>query len=222
MSPPTVIAVSVDHAGNHPDHPGLRRRRGHARHRGRRRGRPGRELAVYFGPNHGQGLPATYSTQPCTTPNAPSVISISWGGPEDPVEQQGIEHFHEVFAAAAAIGITVCVAAGDHGTADLDADHWDGKIHVDHPSFDRWCSRCGGTQIDASGHDVVWNDSTPFDTHAAAEAAGPAAGESARSSLSPTTRRKRSCRVHLHREARPRHSRYRHERDDYFTRVDGP
>jgi kumamolisin len=47
----------------------------------------------------------------------------------------------------------VCVASGDHGTADLDANDWDQKIHVDH---------CGGTQIN-SGR--VWNDETPFDVN---------------------------------------------------------
>src|SRR5439155_20279133 len=63
-----------------------------------------------------------------------------------------------------ALGITVCVASGDHGTADQDASRWDGKIHVDHPACDDLVLGCGGTQIEA-GHDVVWNDGTPFDVN---------------------------------------------------------
>ena len=55
--------------------------------------------------------------------------------------------------AAGALGITVCVASGDHGTADQDASRWDGKIHVDHPACDDLVLGCGGTQIEA-GHDV--------------------------------------------------------------------
>jgi kumamolisin len=71
--------------------------------------------------------------------------------------------FHDLFVAAAAAGVTVCVASGDHGTADLDAAHWDTAIHVDHPAVDDLVLGCGGTQIDAGGIDVVWNDGTPFD-----------------------------------------------------------
>jgi len=67
-----------------------------------------------------------------------------------------------VFVAAAAMGITICVAAGDHGTADLDGQHWDGKVHVDHPSVDDLVLSCGGTQIDSHDKDVVWNDGTPL------------------------------------------------------------
>jgi kumamolisin len=93
----------------------------------------------------------------------PGVISISWGGPESTTDQQGITAFHELFVAAAAVGITVCVASGDHGTADSDAADWDGKIHVDHPAVDDMVLGCGGTQIDNNGNDVVWNDGTPFD-----------------------------------------------------------
>ena len=91
------------------------------------------------------------------------MISISWGGPESTTDQQGIRAFHELFVAAAAIGMTVCVASGDHGTADSDAADWDGKIHVDHPAVDDMVLGCGGTQIDENGNDVVWNDGTPFD-----------------------------------------------------------
>jgi kumamolisin len=56
----------------------------------------------------------------------------------------------------------VCIASGDHGTADEDAAHWDGKIHVDHPASDDLVLGCGGTQIEG-GQDVVWNDGTAFD-----------------------------------------------------------
>jgi kumamolisin len=92
----------------------------------------------------------------------PSVISMSWGSPESSLEQQSIDAYHELFAEAAMLGITVCAASGDHGTADLDANNWDGQIHVDHPACDDLVLGCGGTQIDGSGVDVVWNDGTPL------------------------------------------------------------
>jgi kumamolisin len=90
------------------------------------------------------------------------VISISWAGNEVSTDQQGMDAYHQLFAAAGALGITVCVASGDHGTANQAASDWDGKIHVSHPACDDLVLGCGGTQIDA-GKDVVWNDGTPFD-----------------------------------------------------------
>jgi kumamolisin len=126
---------------------------------------PGAKLAVYFAPNVGdKGFLDAISAAVHDSQRKPSVISISWGGPETSADEQGVKAYHELFAAAGALGITVCVASGDHGTADLDASHWDGQIHVDHPSCDDLVLSCGGTQID-SDSDVVWNDGTPFDAH---------------------------------------------------------
>jgi kumamolisin len=126
---------------------------------------PKARFAVYFAPNNGdKGFIDGISAAVHDTERKPSVISISWGGPESTTDTQGIQAFHEIFVAAAALGITICVASGDHGTADLDAPDWDGKIHVDHPAVDDLVLGCGGTQIDKTGKDVVWNDGTPFDT----------------------------------------------------------
>lgn len=126
---------------------------------------PEAHIAVYFGPNNGdQGFIDAISAAVHDTERKPSVISISWGGPEVATDAQGINAYHEVFAAAATLGITICVASGDHGTADLDAGHWDKAIHVDHPACDDLVLGCGGTQVDA-GKDVVWNDGTAFDVN---------------------------------------------------------
>jgi kumamolisin len=124
---------------------------------------PKAKIAVYYAPNNGdKGFLDAISAAVHDTERKPGVISISWGGPELSTDQQGIDAFHEIFAAAGALGITICVASGDHGTADLDANDWDQKIHVDHPACDDLVLACGGTQID-QGKDVVWNDGTPFD-----------------------------------------------------------
>jgi kumamolisin len=125
---------------------------------------PKAKIAVYFAPNNGdQGFIDGISAAVHDSERNPGVVSISWGGPESTTDQQGITAFHEIFVAAAALGITVCAASGDHGTADSDATDWDGKIHVDHPAVDDMVLGCGGTQIDANGSDVVWNDGTAFD-----------------------------------------------------------
>jgi kumamolisin len=126
---------------------------------------PNAKFAIYFAPNNGdKGFIDAISAAVHDTERKPSVISISWGGPEPApnTDQMNINAFHELFVAAGALGITVCIASGDHGTADLDGAHWDHKIHVDHPACDDLVLGCGGTQID-NGSDVVWNDGTPFD-----------------------------------------------------------
>src|SRR5262249_47892803 len=118
---------------------------------------------VYFAPNVGdKGFLDAISAAIHDNERKPSVISISWGGPENATDAQGSAAYHDLFAQAAALGVTVCVASGDHGTADLDASDWDSQVHVDHPAVDDLVLGCGGTQID-NGKDVTWNDGTPFD-----------------------------------------------------------
>src|SRR5207244_10462546 len=70
----------------------------------------------------------------------PSVISISWGGPEDTWTAQSLNAFNQVMEDAAALGVTVCCAAGDNGSADLPLKDGqgrrlrDGHPHVDFPA----------------------------------------------------------------------------------------
>jgi kumamolisin len=60
---------------------------------------------------------------------------------------------------AAALGITITVAAGDNGSSDGVND---GKNHVDFPASSPHVLACGGTNLHGSGStisaEVVWND----------------------------------------------------------------
>jgi kumamolisin len=123
---------------------------------------PQARLAVYFAPQRGSGFLDAVNAAVHDAERSPNVISISWSSPEDPNAQQTITAFHEIFLEAAALGITICASAGDHGTAGMDATDWDRKIHVAHPSTDDLVLACGGTQIDEHGNDIVWNDGTPL------------------------------------------------------------
>ena len=161
---PTVTAVSVDHAANSPAT--SRSGDGEVMLDIQVAGAvvPKATIVVYFAPSTEQGFIDAIAAAVHDTERKPSVISISWGGPEIANDTQGIAACHEVFAAAASLGITVCAASGDHGPADLGASDWDHQVHVNHPSSDDLVLSCGGTQIDpVSGKDVVWNDNTPFD-----------------------------------------------------------
>jgi kumamolisin len=163
VRPPKVSAISVDHAGNDPSTPDSADGEVMLDIEVAGAVAPKAKIAVYFAPNNGdKGFIDAISAAVHDSQRKPSVISISWGAPEVATDQQGAAAYHELFAAAATLGITVCVAAGDHGTADLPAGQWDQAVHVDHPSCDDLVLSCGGTQIEG-GEDVVWNDGTPFD-----------------------------------------------------------
>ncbi len=116
---------------------------------------PGANIAVYFAPNEGSGfldaiLAAVHDTQ-----RAPSVISISWGGPENSWAAQDMDAMDQAFQAAAALNIAVCVASGDNGSSDGSPD---GKPWADFPASSPHVLACGGTSLPASGAETSWND----------------------------------------------------------------
>jgi len=129
---------------------------------------PGASIAVYFAPNTDQGFIDAVSTALHDTVRKPSVISISWGGPEDSWTQQSLNAFNQVLQDAAALGVTVCVAAGDNGSSDLPLDDGhghrlrDGLPHVDFPAASPFTLACGGTKLLGSGTSIqseaVWNE----------------------------------------------------------------
>jgi len=163
VAAPTITSISVDHAGNKPTT--AQSADGEVMLDIEVAGAvaPKAKIAVYFAPNNGdKGFVDAISAAIHDKARNPGVISISWGGPENATDAQGAAAYHEMFMAAAAMGVTVCVASGDHGTADLEAAGWDQQIHVDHPAVDDLVLACGGTQID-NGKDVTWNDGTRLD-----------------------------------------------------------
>jgi kumamolisin len=120
---------------------------------------PGVKIVVYFGPNTEQGFVDALTTAAHDTTNRPSVISISWGGPENSWTSQGMTQIEDACAAATAMGVTVTAAAGDNGSSDGATD---GKAHVDFPASAPHALACGGTSLHATGttisSEVVWND----------------------------------------------------------------
>src|SRR5262249_2829282 len=60
-----------------------------------------------------------------------------------------------------ALGITVCCASGDEGSAGMQQG-WDGKPHVYFPCSSPFALGCGGTKLMSSGttitSEVVWNN----------------------------------------------------------------
>ena len=118
---------------------------------------PGAKVAVYFAPNTDQGFIDSITTAVHDTTNKPSVISISWGGPESTWTQQSLTALDAACQSAAALGITITVAAGDDGSTDGGTGN-----NVDFPASSPHVLACGGTKLDASGgtivSEVVWNE----------------------------------------------------------------
>lgn len=115
---------------------------------------PGAKIIVYFAPNTDKGFLDAISTALHDSVNSPSVISISWGAAESQWSQQAMDNYNQTFMSAAALGVTISAAAGDHGSSDGQND---GKAHVDFPASSPYVLACGGTKL-TSSDETVWND----------------------------------------------------------------
>ncbi len=120
---------------------------------------PGARIAVYFAPNTDQGFIDAVTTAVHDAGRKPSVVSISWGSAESTWTAAAMQQMEEAFAAAAAMGVTVTVAAGDNGSGDAVTD---GLAHVDFPASAPHALACGGTRLEMSGAriaaETVWDD----------------------------------------------------------------
>jgi kumamolisin len=161
VSAPVVTAMSVDHGANQPT--------------GDPSGAdgevmldievvgavaPGVRIAVYFAPNTDAGFLNALTSATHDEVHKPSVISISWGGPESSWSAQAMTAMDHALQAAATLGITVCVACGDNGSSDGAS----GGSHVDFPASSPYALACGGTSLRAARQqirsEVVWNDAS--------------------------------------------------------------
>lgn len=120
----------------------------------------GANIAVYFAPNTDQGFIDAITDAAHDATRKPSVISISWGGPEDSWTQQSQTAMNTALQDAATLGVTVTIACGDNGSDDGVGD---GMLHTDFPACSPYALACGGTTLEGSGSsissEVVWNES---------------------------------------------------------------
>ncbi|HYA54284.1 MAG TPA: S53 family peptidase, partial [Thermoplasmata archaeon] len=120
---------------------------------------PAARIAVYFAPNSEQGFVDALTTAVHDSANSPSVISISWGSPENSWSASGRSAFEAATQDAALQGVTVLAASGDEGAADGGPS---GTLAVDFPASSPFAIGCGGTRLTVSGGNIVsetvWND----------------------------------------------------------------
>jgi kumamolisin len=126
---------------------------------------PGAKLAVYFAPWTEQGWHDVATTAIHDTTNNPSVISISYGYPENETAEGldwslgVIRAVNATFKDAAAMGITILASSGDLGSG---CGLGDRKAHVQYPATDPYVTCVGGTTIsNVSGlnfTETTWSD----------------------------------------------------------------
>lgn len=120
---------------------------------------PGAKIGVYFAPNTDQGFIDAVTTAVHDTNLRPSIVSISWGGPENSWTAQARNSLSSACQDAATMGVTVFVASGDGGATDGSSN---GTLVVDFPSSSPYVIGCGGTKLAVSGttisSEVTWNE----------------------------------------------------------------
>src|ERR1700684_3964504 len=118
---------------------------------------PGAKIVAYFAENTDAGFLNAITTAVHDSTNNPSVISISWGGPESSWAQASVTALDDACQSAAALGVTITVASGDNGSSDGGSGN-----NVDFPASSPHVLACGGTTLNGSGStitsEVVWNE----------------------------------------------------------------
>jgi kumamolisin len=124
---------------------------------------PGAKIVMYFTEFTEQGWTDAINAIVTDSSNSPTVVSCSYGNPEDATgtawTRMAIKRVDAAFAAAAARGITICCASGDDGSRDQAPD---ARAHADFPASSPHVLAVGGTRLEADGtgitSETVWND----------------------------------------------------------------
>jgi kumamolisin len=120
---------------------------------------PGAKIAVYFAPNTDQGFLDALTSAVHDATFRPSIVSISWGGPETSWSQQALSSFNSACQDAATMGVTILVASGDNGATDGTSNN---QLTVDFPASSPFVIGCGGTHLAISGNSIsseqAWNE----------------------------------------------------------------
>ncbi|HEY0703139.1 MAG TPA: S53 family peptidase [Candidatus Acidoferrales bacterium] len=120
---------------------------------------PAATIAAYFTPNTDQGFIDAVTTAVHDAKLKPSIISISWGGPENSWTEQARDALNSACEDASTMGVTVLAASGDSGASDGSST---GGAMVDFPAASPFVVGCGGTKLTitsgAIGSEVAWNE----------------------------------------------------------------
>lgn len=147
---PNVTSISVDHAANSPGSDADGEVMLDIEVAGAVA--PAANIVVLFAPNTDAGFLDAINQAVHDTVHRPSILSISWGGPESSWTTSAMQAMDAALADACTLGVTVLVAAGDNGSGDgVD----DGRPHADFPASSPHVTACGGTTLKASSFTMM-------------------------------------------------------------------
>ncbi|MFC0155870.1 protease pro-enzyme activation domain-containing protein [Xanthomonas dyei] len=110
---------------------------------------PGAKVVMYFAPNTDNDFLEAINAAIHDAEHAPGVIGISWGFTEAQWTPQSRQAYDCAFRAAALLGVTVCIAAGDDGASDGQPG-----LNVCFPASSPFVLACGGTRLHVSADSV--------------------------------------------------------------------
>ena len=115
---------------------------------------PGADIVVYFTQFDQKGWVDLLNEIIKGIPAGPVAVSVSWGLAEDSADFSAAARraIDQRLQAAALLGITVCVSAGDDGSGD---QMQDGHAHVNFPASSPHVLAVGGTMLEGE-NEVVW------------------------------------------------------------------
>jgi kumamolisin len=123
---------------------------------------PAASLLVYFGDDASeQGLYEALRLAIHDQIHRPTILLVSWGGPESEMTAAFMLEVHALLKDAAHLGISLCAASGDQGSFDQPPDERDGHAHADFPAASPWILACGGTRLERDGSESVWGPPAP-------------------------------------------------------------
>lgn len=108
---------------------------------------PGARIVVYEAPDDERGFLDAVREALFDAEYAPSVLSISYGWPEQLWTPVALDILDDLFTVAALLGVSVFCSSGDNG-AELD---YDGSPHVLAPASSPFAMACGATVIPDDG-----------------------------------------------------------------------
>lgn len=114
---------------------------------------PDAQIVVYAAPDDERGVLDAIRTALFDEENRPTILSISFGFPEQVWTPIALTILDELFTVAALIGVSIFCASGDNG-AEIDQA---GQAHVLAPASCSFCLACGGTQILPDGSEIAWD-----------------------------------------------------------------
>jgi kumamolisin len=115
---------------------------------------PGADIVVYFTQFDQKGWVDLLNEVIKGIPAGPVAVSVSWGLAEDSQDFSAAARnaIDQRLQAAALLGITVCVSAGDDGSGD---QMQDGQAHVNFPASSPHVLAVGGTMLEGNS-EVAW------------------------------------------------------------------